>query len=257
MKLLYAYYLSLVLLLFSCIPEWSKKEPVEKIIRDTVYIHDTIVVIYTPPPSSDTSYFEFIYKNIGLVNVQDLDPTIHVHLRYADTNNLLKQDFYDGLKNAYLNCDAAIMLANAQYYLKQMRPDLSLLVLDAARPNHIQQLMWDSLKMSDQKKEMYLSPPEETSLHNYGCAVDVTLVDLITGKELDMGGEYDYFGAISHTVLEDEFLKSGKLSAKAYANRQVLRNAMKRAGFYPIKREWWHFSICTKKEAAKKYKLIK
>lgn len=228
----------------------------EKIIHDTIYVHDTIVITYNPP-NNDTSYFEYIYKNIGLVNVQELDPSIHVHLRYADTNNLLKKDFYDGLKNAYLTCDAAIMLANAQYYLKTKRPDLSLLVLDAARPNHIQQLMWDSLKMSKEKKELYLSPPEETSLHNYGCAVDVTLMDLVTGKELDMGGEYDYFGAISHPALEEEFLKNGKLSKKAYDNRQILRRAMKRAGFYPIKREWWHFAVCTKKEATIKYKLIK
>ncbi len=207
--------------------------------------------------NADTSYIEFVFRAYDLVNIKLLDSSVRVDLRYADTSNFLKLNLYDGLKNAYFNCETALRIAAAQYYLKQNHPNLTLLILDASRPQHVQQMMWDSLNMHPDLKFNYLAPPYETSLHNYGCAVDVTLLDTKTNKSLDMGSDFDFFGKLSEPIFETKFLKSGELSQQAYKNRLILRKVMQRAGLNPINSEWWHFSICNKAEAVKKFKLIK
>ena len=105
----------------------------------------------------DTSYLEYIFKQTDLVNIHSIDSTIKIDLKYSDTSNFLKTNLYDGLRNAYLTCDAALRLASAQLLLKQKNKNLSLVVFDAARPLHIQQIMWDSLKMPDSVKVRYLA----------------------------------------------------------------------------------------------------
>lgn len=205
----------------------------------------------------DTSYIEYIMKNYDLVNIKSLDSSIQVDLRYADTNNFLKRDFYDGLHNAYFNCETALRVCAAQYYLKQINPNLSIVILDASRPQHIQQMMWDSLNVLPDKKPFYLAPPEETSLHNYGAAIDASIIDLTTGNMLDMGTRFDHFGVLSEPIYEEKFLKMGLLTQQAYENRLLLRKVMQRAKLNPITSEWWHFSICNKEEAAKRFALIK
>lgn len=205
----------------------------------------------------DTSYVELLFKGYDLVNIKSLDSTIQVDLRYSDTNNFLKYNLYDGLRNAYFNCETALRVCAAQYYLKQIDSSLSLLILDASRPHHIQQIMWDSLKLHPDKKVFYLSRPEETSMHNYGCAVDVTIIDTGTNKILDMGTDFDFFGNLSEPIYEVRFLKTGQLSQEAYKNRLLLRKVMQRAKLNPITSEWWHFSLCTKEEAMAKYTLIR
>lgn len=205
----------------------------------------------------DTSYIEYVFKLYDLVNIRSLDTTIEVKLRYADTNNFLKRNFYDGLRQAYFTCETAIQICAAQYYLKKIEPKYSLVILDASRPQHIQQLMWDSLKIPPLKKLNYLSHPEETSLHNYGCAVDLTIIDTSTGEFLDMGTDYDAFEKMSEPVYEFHFLKTGRLSHEAWENRKLLRKVMKRAKMNPINSEWWHFSSMSRSEAEKKYQLIR
>lgn len=258
LKTYHLYFTCLALLLSRCNTAPAER-PVTKKPVDTLPLKavkkDTIV---TPlVVNKDTSYLEYVFANYNLVNIASLDSTIQVDLRYAGTSNFLKRDMYDGLRNAYFNCDAAVKLCNAQYYLKQVNPALSLVVLDAARPQHVQQLMWDSLNMPPDLKHNYLSPPYETSMHNYGCAADVTIMDLATHKELDMGSGYDFFGKISEPVYEAKFLKTGELSDTAYKNRILLRRVMKKAKFNGINSEWWHFSMCSKLEAMAKFKLIK
>jgi D-alanyl-D-alanine dipeptidase len=207
--------------------------------------------------SNDTSYIEYVFKEYDLVDIKTMDSTIQVNLRYADTNNFLKMNLYDGLRRAYFNCEAAIRVCAAQYYLKQINPDLSLVVLDASRPQHIQQTMWDSLKLQPIVKFNYLSPPDETSLHNYGCAIDVTIMNVKTGEFLDMGTEYDYFGKLAQPIYEAHFLKNGDLGVEAFENRRLLRTVMQNAKLKGINTEWWHFSSCTRPEAIAKYRLIK
>ncbi len=208
------------------------------------------------PVNRDTSYLEHVFKSYDLVNIASLDSTIATDLRYADTNNFLGRDFYDGLRNAYFTCELAIRLCNAQFFLHQVDSSLDLVILDAARPLHIQQMMWDSLDMAPDRKYIYLSPPSETSMHNYGCAADVSVRDS-TGKLLDMGSEYDSFQKLSQPLNEAVFLRSGQLSEQALYNRKMLRYIMKRAGLRGINTEWWHFALGSKNEAVARYQLIR
>lgn len=210
-----------------------------------------------PTIPKDTSYLESVFKNYDLVNIHDLDSNIEVNLRYADTNNFMKRNLYDGLRNAYFTCAMAIRLHNAQLFLKEKNKNYTLVVLDAARPLHVQQLMWDSVRLDTAIRHSYLAKPEQTSLHNYGCAVDITIKDLSTGNYLDMGTDFDTFSKLAQPAYEWVFLGDGKLSKEAGDNRKLLREVMRRARMNSISSEWWHFSMCTKEEAALKYKLIK
>lgn len=206
---------------------------------------------------ADTSYLECVFAGYGLVDIKSLDSTIQVDLRYSGTNNFLGRDFYDGLRKAYFPCEVGQRICDAQYYLKQLNPAYSLLVLDAARPLHVQQMMWDSLDMTPDKKFNYLAPPFTVSLHNYGCAVDLTIIDVSRDSLLDMGSRFDHFEKLSEPVYEWHFLKSGELSRKAYENRRLLRTVMQAARLSPINSEWWHFNYCTKEYAAARFQLIK
>lgn len=207
------------------------------------------------PP--DTSYLEYVFGMYELVNITKIDSSIHVQLRYADTANFLHRDFYDGLRNAYLSCFAAIKLSTAQYYLKKENPNYSLLVLDAARPLHVQQMMWDSVKLPEEKKQKYLTPASVTSLHNYGVAIDITILDLRTGRTLDMGTDFDHFGDLSQPKFEDEYLQKKLLTKEQVENRRMLREVMRRAGFKHISSEWWHFVACSREKAVSQFELIK
>jgi D-alanyl-D-alanine dipeptidase len=207
--------------------------------------------------NTDTSYIEYIFKGYDLVDIKTLDSTIVVDLQYSDTGNFIGRNFYDGLKKAYFTCDMAIKLCAAQYYLKQRDTSLSLVIFDATRPQHLQQMMWDSLKMEPVQKMNYLSNPEMTSMHNYGCAVDLSIINTTTDSLLDMGTGFDAFQKLSQPFYEIGFLRSGQLSQEAYLNRLLLRKVMKDAGLNPITSEWWHFSLCTREEAVKRYALIK
>lgn len=210
-----------------------------------------------PPLPVDTSYIEYVFKAYDLVNIKSLDSTIIVRLQYADTLNFLKRNFYDGLRKAYFTCETAQRICAAQYYLKQINPDYSLIIFDASRPQHIQQMMWDSLDMPPLTKLSYLSKPESASMHNYGCAVDCGIIDKRSGEQIDMGTMYDTFEKLSQPILEFHFLKTGELSREAYENRRLLRYVMRRAKMHGITTEWWHYSAASKEEAILNFRLIK
>lgn len=206
---------------------------------------------------ADTSYLEELYRQYDLVNIKSLDSSIRINLKYADTNNFIHKNLYDGLRKAYLPCEVANRLCNAQFYLKQINPNYSLIIFDAVRPFHIQQYMWDSLKIEPNLKYNYLAPPFEESLHNYGCAVDISIIDISTNKPLDMGSPFDSFQKLSQPVYEFQFLKTGELTKEAFENRKLLRKVMHFANFYGITSEWWHFNYCTKEQAILMFKLVK
>ncbi|MBP9069348.1 MAG: M15 family metallopeptidase [Bacteroidia bacterium] len=193
----------------------------------------------------------------GLVNVQEMDSTIQVKLIYNDTCNFLHYKIYDSLSIAFLPRDIATKLCNAQKYLKELNASLSLIIFDAARPHHIQKLIWDSLKMEPNIKFNYVATPWDISLHNYGAAVDVTIKDMRKNELLNMGTIIDHFGQIAAPLHEMRFLKNKQLSDTAYKNRVLLRTVMKKGGFTPINTEWWHFNSCNKEFAAQTYTLLK
>ncbi len=193
----------------------------------------------------------------GLVNVKEMDSSIQVKLIYNDTCNFLHYRIYDSLSIAFLPKDIAIKFCNAQKYLKDLNSSLSLVIFDAARPHHIQKLIWDSLKMEPNIKYNYIATPWDISLHNYGAAVDVSIKDTRNDQLLDMGTSVDHFGQLAEPIYEMRFLKNKQLSDTAYKNRVLLRKVMKKAGFNYIPSEWWHFNSCNKEFAAQTYTLIK
>lgn len=163
---------------------------------------------------------------------------IAVDLRYATPNNFVGADMYTPFDCAWLHRDAAQMLERASQALAARRKDASLLVLDALRPQRVQERMWKALEGTPLTD--YLAHPERGSIHSFGMAVDVTIVDA-SGAELDMGTPFDDLTEKSHPVLEAELLARGEITAVQVANRKLLRDAMDEAGWQGIRREWWHF----------------
>jgi len=163
---------------------------------------------------------------------------IRVDLRYASADNFVGRDLYSPFDCAWLHVQAAAALERVVAWLAARRPDLTVLVLDALRPQRVQQQLWDTLAGTDLR--LYLADPVRGSIHSYGMALDLTLVDA-DGRELDMGTGFDDMTELSHPALEEGFLLAGTLSEQQLANRRLLRAAMLQAGFLGIRTEWWHF----------------
>lgn len=163
---------------------------------------------------------------------------IEIDLRYATSNNFVGRDLYSPFDCAWLHADAANALENVVAWLAARRPELTPLVLDALRPQRVQEQLWDALAGTG--LQMYLANPERGSIHSYGMALDITLLDA-QGCELDMGTGFDDMTELSHPALEEQFLRAGRLSVEQVANRRLLREAMLQAGFFGINTEWWHF----------------
>jgi len=226
--------------------------------QDTIIKPDTLSKPKTKTiqkKGRDTTDFERILIKNGLVNVHDVDSSIKILLRYSTTNNFLGIDMYGNFDQAYLQPDVALKLKNAQKYLKDTFPDYSLIIYDAVRPRSIQQMMWDSIKVSHKLRPKYLSNPKYGSLHNFGAAVDISIVDS-SGKPLDMATDFDSFKELAYPVMEKQMLKKGLITQKQINNRKLLRRVMTKADFFNIQTEWWHFNSCYRKVARTKYKLI-
>lgn len=191
----------------------------------------------------------------GMVDVQTVDKSIQVSLMYARADNFTGTILYDDLRHAYLHPKAAAALAKAQKRLKQLRPDLSLKIYDAARPMSIQQKMYDKVKGTP--KYFYVSNPKNGGgLHNYGMAVDITLCKL-NGDTIPMGTKVDHMSRLSHITDEDNLVRQRHISSEARANRRLLREVMRYAGYTPLSTEWWHFNMISRAVARKYYKVIK
>jgi len=228
--------------------------------RKSIYMF-LLLLLVTAPVSAQKHKSEGLSKTAcslerqGYVNIRKQDPSIFVSLMYSRADNFTGTVLYTDLREAYLHPHAAKALVKAQRRLKQLRPDLSLKVYDAARPMRIQQHMWDKVKHTH--KNIYVSNPVHGGgLHNYGMAVDITLCNL-KGDTLDMGTRIDYMGAAAHIDGESHLVKVGRISRQARENRLLLREVMRYAGFRPLRTEWWHFNYCTRKYAKQHYKVIR
>ena len=202
------------------------------------------------------AHFEKSLQEQGLVDIELEIPGIQVELKYSTEDNFFKQDVYGDLIRCYLQPVAAEMLAKAQKALQEKYPNLSLLVYDGVRPIRVQQILWDGLDKPDSLKPLYVSDPKIGGLHNFGVAVDLTIIDLKTGKPLDMGTPFDYFGYPAYPDRELQMLAEKKITKAQVANREILRKVMKGAGFTGIGSEWWHFNAFSRKEAGEKFPLI-
>ncbi len=195
-------------------------------------------------------------ESIGLLNVAEEIPGIEVYMVYATPYNFMGRVLYDELDEAYLTKEAMDMLKVANDYLRKRRMDLHLVVYDAARPRSIQEQMWAVVEGTD--LEDFVANPHKRGggPHNFGIAVDVSLVDC-TGHPIPMGSEYDYFGDRSRVDKEQELFENGEITRRELLNRRLLREVMTYAGWIVEPSEWWHFNCMPTSEAREKLPVIK
>ncbi len=166
------------------------------------------------------------------------DPPIAVDLRYVGHNNFAGRSLYGRLDCAWLRNEAADGLQAAAGWLHTQRPGWRLLVLDALRPQRVQEAIWTDVAGTPSQE--YFANPERGSIHSYGMAVDVTLL-LPDGSEADMGSGFDEMSERSHPSLHEQHLAQGVLTLEQVALRERLLQAMQHGGFSGIPNEWWHF----------------
>jgi CubicO group peptidase (beta-lactamase class C family)/D-alanyl-D-alanine dipeptidase len=168
------------------------------------------------------------FRKSDLVELIGLEPTIKLDIRYAGTNNFLSTPFYTQGR-AYLQRPAAEALARVH---KKLAPrGYGLLVFDGYRPWSVTKMFWEA---TPPKSRVFVADPAKGSRHNRGCAVDLTLYDLKTGKPVEMVGGYDEFSDRSYADYQ------GGTSRQRY-HRELLRRAMEDEGFSVYEAEWWHF----------------
>lgn len=205
-------------------------------------------------PESHAETLDERLEALGYIDVERVNPSIKVELMYGRDDNFTGRVLYHGLTRAWLHPVAAASLDSAQRVLTQLHPGYRLLVKDAARPMSVQRTMFNAVRGTPQANYV-ANPANGGGLHNYGMAVDLTIIDT-SGKEIDMGTPVDHLGPEANIWREDQLVASGYMTAEARANRQLLRRVMKAAGFIPLRSEWWHFNRVSKAEAKRKYKIL-
>jgi D-alanyl-D-alanine dipeptidase len=170
------------------------------------------------------------FRDPDLVELVTLDPTLHLDIRYATANNFTSHPLYTEAR-AFLQRPAAEALVRAH---RSLRPEgYGILVFDAYRPWSVTEFLWDSASESD-RKHKFVADPEVGSIHNRGCAVDVSLYDLKTGRPVEMPSQFDEFSERAYPTY-----RGGPAEARAL--RDLLRKAMEAQGFQVSNEEWWHF----------------
>jgi CubicO group peptidase (beta-lactamase class C family)/D-alanyl-D-alanine dipeptidase len=168
------------------------------------------------------------FRPTDLVELRDLDSTIAYDIRYATTNNFMGAAFYTSA-HAYMQRPAAEAVVRAA---RRVRPlGYGLLVHDSYRPWYVTKMFWDGTPVD---KHLFVANPADGSRHNRGCAVDITLYDLKSGKPIRMTGGYDEMSDRSYP------LYPGGTSLQRW-HRDLLRHAMEAEGFRVYEAEWWHF----------------
>ena len=199
-----------------------------------VFIHSVSEKMSTSAATISCEHITAHADFIALASVAHL----RVDLRYATPANFMGRDMYSPLDCAWAHRDAIDGLRQAMAWLARQRRDAHLCVLDALRPQRVQEAMWAALEGTPLTQ--YLASPERGSIHSFGMAIDATLLDA-DGQEFDMGTSFDDMTELSHPTLEAAFLQAGALDAHQVSNRHLLRDAMRFGGFQGIGTEWWHF----------------
>ncbi len=183
-----------------------------------------------PVVTSYSLYLSLIEKDSSqkLVDVTEYLPGVVLDIRYATENNFTGKVLYPEAKSfARLPVVKALQKVRAEL----QKENLDIKIFDTYRPYSITKTMWEYVQ-----DDRYAATPEKGSRHNRGCAIDLTLVDLQTGNEIEMPTEYDAFSVKSHDYYMD-------LPEAAIFNRARLRDVMEKFGFKHLNSEWWHFDF--------------
>ncbi len=163
-----------------------------------------------------------------MVELTKLDSTLKLDIRYATTNNFIGQKVYEEAR-AFLQRPAAEALIEAHEELKSQ--GYGFIIFDGYRPWSITKLFWD---LTPEDKKIYVANPKRGSRHNRGCAIDLTLYDLATGKAVEMTSDFDELEENASSTYTGG-------TAEQRANRDLLISTMHKHGFKVISSEWWHF----------------
>lgn len=163
-----------------------------------------------------------------LIELREIIPDIELDIKYATDDNFVKQNLYIS-DVCYLSLGMAKKLKLVQDSLKNYGYGLK--VFDGYRPRAIQYFLWKIFPDSN-----YVAHPDRGSRHNRGSAIDLTIIDYFTKKELDMGTPFDFFGEkASHNYK--------KFNNTILRNRELLRDFMVRIGGFEVYEfEWWHYN---------------
>lgn len=167
---------------------------------------------------------------VDLVDLATLDPTLRLDVRYATANNFTGRAVYPEAR-AFLQRPAAEALLRAHRRLAA--EGWGLQIFDGYRPWRVTKLFWD---LTPPAERDFVADPSKGSRHNRGCAVDVTLYELATGREAEMPSGYDDFSERAHPDWQ-----GGDPAARGH--RDLLRRAMEAEGFTVYANEWWHFDF--------------
>ncbi|MGJ8659174.1 MAG: M15 family metallopeptidase [Cellulophaga fucicola] len=194
--------------------------------KDTITIkQDTVVAA---PVVKEIKYKSLTgLADTTFVRIADFSGDFAYDLRYATTNNFLKEKVYN-CPECYTRAKTAkaLLAANADF----MKLGYRIKFFDCYRPNSVQYKMWKIVP-----NPQYVANPKKGSIHNKGGAVDITL-ETLDGVEVDMGTDFDFFGKKAYhdnTNLPEEIL----------ANRKLLKGTMEKHGFWSIRTEWWHYNL--------------
>ena len=183
------------------------------------------------PVNDKASFYSMVDRDslLAMIELKSLIPTLQYELRYASSNNFTGQRLYpQNTRTTYLRRNPALALAKVAEDLKEK--GLGIKIWDAYRPYRTTVRFWKLIH-----DERFVANPSKGSGHNRGTAVDLTLVDLKTGKEMEMPTPFDDFTAAAfHGAKNIDDLRT--------RNRELLRTTMEKYGFVPLETEWWHYS---------------
>jgi D-alanyl-D-alanine dipeptidase len=175
------------------------------------------------------------FRASELVDLTTLDPRIKLDIRYATSNDFLSTPVYSSAR-AFLQRPAAEALLRAHREL--LGQGYGIIVFDAYRPWYVTKIFWDA---TPPDKHEFVADPAQGSRHNRGCAADISLYDLKTGREVEMTGVYDEMSKRSYPSYTGG-------THEQRARRDLLRRAMEKQGFTVFPSEWWHFDYRDWKE---------
>jgi zinc D-Ala-D-Ala dipeptidase len=192
-------------------------------------INSRLGFCYAPAPAQvRPPQEEGVFRRPDLVEIVRLDPTVRLDIRYATPNNFTGRPVYREAR-AFLQRPAARALRRVNRALR--RKGYGVVVFDGYRPWSVTRLFWE---LTPADRRQFVADPSRGSRHNRGCAVDLTLYDLKTGRQVEMPSPYDDFTERAHINYTGGADEQRRL-------RDLLRAAMEAEGFAVYEPEWWHY----------------